>query len=123
MIFTIPGEPVPKLRARIVQRGGKAWGYPPQKSKEYADYVKLLVKNMWQHGMIRTIPKPKRVKVAFRFFVSSKPTSKPDIINLAAQLADCLSYCYDDDSQITHITCRKLKSTKPRVVISVEEDK
>jgi len=87
--------------------------------------VKLLLKNMWQRGIIAKIEKPRRVNLALRFYLSSKPTSVPDIVNLAAQIADCLTgFCYDDDRQITHLLCQKLKgSTRPRVVISVKEDK
>lgn len=121
MNFTIPGKPVPKLRPRVVTHGRRTVAYSPAKSRDYADFVKVVVKNRWQHGLIEKIERPTRVKLTLRFFVSSKPASVPDLVNLAAQIADCLTgFCYDDDSQITELLCYKFQSSKPRVEISVK---
>ncbi len=120
MQIIIDGEPVPKGRPRVVSHGFKTMAYSPEKSRDYADYVKMIVKNQWQHGKISKIEKPTRVELLIYFFVSTNPWSKPDIINLASEIADCLTgICYDDDSQITQLICHKLKGTKPRVQIDV----
>lgn len=122
MNFIIEGDPVPKLRPRVVTHGRRSMAYSPAKSKNYADFVKVKVKNRWQHGLIEKIEKPNRVKLALRFFLRSKPTSVPDLVNLAAQIADCLTgFCYDDDSQITELHCWKFRDPeRPRVEISVQ---
>ena len=120
MQITIDGEPVPKGRPRVVSHGFRTTAYSPEKSRGYADYVKLMVKSEWQHGKIKRIERPTRVELMVYFFVSTNPWSKPDIINLASEIADCLTgFCYDDDSQITQLICHKFKASKPRVQIDV----
>lgn len=121
MDIVILGNPIPKYRARVSTHGGKTWGYPPERSRAYADLVKITVKNQWQHGLIKKIDKPTRVKLILRFFLKTKPEYRPDLINLIAQIADCLKgFCYDDDSQVTEIIGYKFQDKiDPRVEITI----
>jgi Holliday junction resolvase RusA-like endonuclease len=118
--FTILGEPISKARARTTSQGGKTWSYNPERSKGYASMITVLMRNKRQLGLIQKIEKPNPVRLRLHFFVSSKATSTPDIVNLAAQIADALEeICYDNDSQIVDLACKKSKSNKPRVLIEV----
>lgn len=118
--FIITGDPVPKARARVAYKGGVARAYTPEATKTYADTVHVIMKNNLQRGLVKKIPRPDPVELRLHFFVSSKVTSVPDIVNLAALIADALQHiCYDNDSQITKLECLKTKSNKPRVQITV----
>jgi Holliday junction resolvase RusA-like endonuclease len=120
MIFVIPGEPVPKHRPRVTMKGGKAWAYTPEDSRTYAQTVKLIMLNNQRKGLIQTITKPTPVVLRLHFHLTSKVTHTPDIINLAAQIADCLEgICYANDSQVVELICKKSQSTNPRVHLEV----
>jgi len=121
MYIIIYGQPIPKKRPRVTQRSGKVWTYTPQQSADYARSVKNLARNAAFREHLTAIPKEAPVKLSIKFVVHGKSTSTPDIVNLAAQIADAVEgVFYDNDSQIVELHCFKQHGAKPRAYINVE---
>ena len=121
MDLIVYGQPVPKKRPRTTRQGGKTWTYTPEQSAEYARAVKLLAKNAAVLNRLTPIPKGNPVKLSIKFTVKGKSTSTPDIVNLAAQIADAVEgIFYDNDSQVVELHCFKQHGAKPRVYIKAE---
>lgn len=128
MEFIIPGATRPKARPRTTFQSGKPVTYTPPESRDYAEKVRLLALNEWNKQNIAPIPYPRPVKMEITFILDRKPTARPDIVNLAAQIADILQgdrthqpIAYDDDSQITELHLYKKSGRFPMTRVVVEE--
>jgi len=133
--FTIPGQPVPKARPRVVN--GHA--FTPKKTADYEKLVQMCGRMaMKQHGVEIATGAVKLGVVAFfqipRSWTAKKKkdatdgvfrhTQRPDWDNLYKAVADGLNgICYADDSQIIapHPQSGKFWSDNPRVEVIVEE--
>lgn len=95
--FTVPGEPVSKLRARA-GRGGRF--YTPKKTVDYETRVKAHARGaMIVAGMKSHMEGPLFLRCVF--YTSRKVTSKPDLDNLVKCVKDAMNQVvYDDDSQV-----------------------
>ncbi|GAF89649.1 unnamed protein product, partial [marine sediment metagenome] len=106
--FTVPGEPVPKLRPRTVRKGGLRT-FTPAKTLEYEAKVKLCA----MAAGCRRIEGPVYVKAEFYFAVakSNERKRKPvkggwydgvvDGDNVWKALLDGMQgVCYSDDRQV-----------------------
>ncbi len=125
MIFSIiiPGEPVPKARARVTR-----WGaYTPQKTLDFENFVKFHAAEAWgdrppinsdlplllvvQFYLPRPKSTPKRIK---------RPIRKPDFDNLVKSITDALEgIVYPGDQQIVSATIDKYFSDRPRTEIEI----
>jgi len=107
----IPTEAVPKARARVVVKDGRARGYTPAKTAEYEEYLSWLFKSECPAPFEKGVPlrvelvcylkKPKRCKNEY-------PVGRPDWDNLAKTLDAGNGILWHDDSQIVTALVRKL---------------
>lgn len=118
MRFTIPGEPIPAERPRVV-RGWQS--YIPKRTREYVDTVRY-------HAATQ---RPKQltgpVYLEVDFYRSTK--RRADCDNLLKCVMDAMlphggwKGVYRDDSQITTLIARKhTDKENPRTVVIVRED-
>lgn len=134
MKITIPGEPIPKARARIFKNKytGREQGFDPQTSQKTE--VKWRIKEAALKCEIRPFDGP--VSIEFRFFFRPPPkpkkdydakiqgkiahTIKPDASNCIKFYEDCGNgILYNDDSQIIELSAKKYYSDHPRTEITI----
>lgn len=139
VMFSIPGEPQGKARARVVRtKIGRSISYTPEKTAAYEKQVRQCYQN--QVGGWKFPPDcPLRVEItAFFSIPKSKskrekeqmregellPIKKPDADNITKIICDALNgVAYADDKQITSLTIHKGYSLEPRVIVKIQEVK
>lgn len=119
-LFTIPGNPMGKQRART----GQGYSYTPDKTKHYETLVKELYTNNFgsyqlMQGPVSVImhayfSRPKSHYGTGKNELTLKPsaptwhTSKPDSDNIEKIILDALNgFAYKDDSQVCELTICK----------------
>ena len=113
--IVIPIEAVPKARARVVVKDGKARAYTPVRTQEYEEYLSWLFKSECPVPFEKGVPlrvelmcylkKPKRCKNEY-------PVGRPDWDNLAKTLDAANGILWHDDSQIVVALVKKLWADK-----------
>lgn len=127
--FTIPGDVQAQQRPRITKFGT----YDPKESKDYKSFVRLVASKHAPAVLItepikltidvyRKIPKSfSKKKTQEALEGTLRPTTKPDIDNLAKGIKDGLSkVLWHDDSQVYELIARKWYSDNPRAEVVVE---
>lgn len=131
--FTIPGEPVPKQRARQAQLpNGRVHSYTPAKTARYEERVAWSCKAAARGSQFDPgaplcveawfyVPIPKslsrRQQEALR---GEWCTKKPDTDNLLKSILDgCNGIAYKDDNQIALTVARKIYSDCPRAEVDI----
>lgn len=133
--FFVPGEPVAQGRPRMSTINGHPRMYDAPKSAEYKALVAMMAaKEMAGAGLMEssvaieiTVHKPvpqswskKRQKEALSGEI--RPTGRPDIDNYIKCVFDGLNQIvFKDDSQVTHVTARKMYSTTPGMSVVAAE--
>ena len=106
--FTVPGEPVPAARPRVVKIHGKTIAYTPEKSAKWKENVAIFAKKAMTgkpklKGPLSVtirfdMPIPKSWTIKKKNQAINQPhTAKPDIDNLAKNALDALNgivFCY-----------------------------
>ena len=131
MIFTVPGEPQGKARARV----GKFGAYTPEKTVNYENLVKLCYLEQSKDNKISD--KPLEVQIIANYSIPKsaskkkkesmllgdiRPTKKPDIDNIAKVILDSLNkIAYQDDTQVVYMVLAKHYSETPKVVVTIQE--
>lgn len=119
IVITIPGTPVPWARAA----GGKTTKhFTPARQRSYMNSVRLFGRS----AMRGRPPLDGPIMVKFMFvFAPTKvsqsgwKTSRADADNLQKIVADSLSkICWQDDSQLCHVTIYKMYGIEPKTEIS-----
>ena len=120
--FFVPGQPVAKGRPRAFKmKNGNIGAYSPGKTVEYEDAVRLQARKVMpeqiydcplrvhiQFYMTRPASKPKK---------AVRPTTKPDIDNLAKAITDAMNgLIYADDSRICEMVLAKYYEPDSRKV-------
>lgn len=106
----MPGQPVPKARARVTKDGH---AFTPAKTKAYSDLVGVLCRvAAWQTG-----PLDGPVALSVNFIVKppakmpsgrTLPTTKPDIDNLIKAIMDGMNgIAWHDDAQVVSVSATK----------------
>lgn len=131
--FVIPGPPVAKARPRAFRAGTGVRMHTPEKTQRYENLVAIEA----DHAMAGA--KPLDGPVAAFFDVGLpvpaswskkkrtaalsgeiRPTSKPDVSNIAKSVEDGMNkIVYHDDSQITELVIRKRYAEKPGLSVRV----
>ena len=133
--FFVPGEPVAQGRPRMSTINGHPRMYDAPKSANYKAVVAMMAaKEMAGADLMEssvaieiTVHKPvpqswskKRQTMALAGEI--RPTSKPDIDNYIKCVFDGLNkIVFRDDSQVTHVTARKMYSTTPGMSVVAAE--
>lgn len=124
--FIIEGKP--KYQKRHRHGRGRTWN-PSSKDKKS---IKLILKSQYKGKPIDT---PCKVEItAYYPFLKSwskkekaisegaPKITKPDVDNIAKLYGDAMNgIVYTDDNRVVEITCRKLYSKEPCVVIEVDD--
>ena len=109
--FSIPGTPVGKARARVVQRNGKTHAYTPAKTAAWAESAAWEARAAMKGRALLEGP-----LVVDLWAVFDPPRSdphrrdhiiKPDLDNIIKCLDAVNGIVWHDDSQIVKITARK----------------
>jgi len=132
IVFTIPGNPVGKGRARSTASGIH---YTPEKTRNYEAFVKMLAVEAMKGrtpiegacvaliGVDYPIPKSTSKKIAEKMvkgFV--RPTKKPDIDNIVKAIFDsCNGVVFLDDSQVVDVHVFKAYSETAKTFVSISE--
>ncbi len=136
MLIVIPGEPIPKARARIFKKGKKSIAYDPQ--SDLKEYVRNKIKYELKMATLRNecllnkdfiemdmefympIPKSTSKSLKEKMKQESYHNRKPDASNLYKFYEDCANgVLYHDDSQIVKGSFKKIYSENPRTVINI----
>lgn len=129
----IPGDVQAQQRPKFSRYGNNVSVRDPKESKDYKSFVRLVASQVAPDVLIteeirmsidvyRKIPKSfskKKHQQAVDGVL--RPTTKPDIDNLAKGIKDGLSkVIWRDDSQVTELVARKWYSDNPRAEVTIE---
>jgi Holliday junction resolvase RusA-like endonuclease len=132
-IFFVPGQPQGKGRARVVNIGGHARAFTPEKTASYESLIKsqyyamepktlpLLGEVDMSITAIFDIPKSTAKKnIGPMLNGDIKPTKKPDADNIAKVICDALNgIAYSDDTQIVNMHVKKIFGERPGVRVEI----
>lgn len=129
----IPGDVQAQQRPKFSRFGNNVSVRDPKESKDYKSFVRLVASQVAPNTLIteeirlridvyRKIPKSfSKKKHQQAVDGELRPTTKPDIDNLAKGIKDGLSkVIWHDDSQVTELVARKLYSDNPRAEVTIE---
>ncbi len=133
--FVVPGKPVGKGRPRFARIGNSVKTYTPTATKSYEHAVTLLARaGLGRRGPLQgplevrieaLCPVPaswSRVKRRRAIDSGLRPTTKPDIDNLAKAVLDALNgTAFRDDAQVVDLACSKRYGAIPSVHVVVRE--
>ena len=131
LTIVMMGEPVPFARTRINHAGGH---FTPAKQRNAASVLKLLAQQEMNGSPLfdeplrmdlraeLAIPASWRAKKRARAVIGDiRPGGRPDIDNLYKLAADALqSVVFRNDSLIVEASLRKVYSTQPKLVVTVQ---
>lgn len=133
LVFSVPGQPQGKGRARSFRHAGGIGHYTPEKTRSYES----LIQGAAIDEMRGREPSPEPVEVTIRAVFAiprsfSKkrreaalrheilPARKPDMSNIAKAVEDAMNgVVFCDDCQIVRETMIKVYGPSPQVVIEV----
>lgn len=134
IMFSVPGAPVAKARARATTIGGAARLYTPGKTREYERQVAQAARV----AMCKAPPLDRAVAVSLDIMLPVpaswskarradalaghvQPTSRPDTDNYAKAVLDgCNGVVWVDDAQVVRMTAQKRYAEMPGIVVAVE---
>jgi Holliday junction resolvase RusA-like endonuclease len=126
----IPGVPVPKARARVVVRGGKARSYTPDSTAAYEEQVRRCARQV-MHMLPPWIDCPLRLDIDVWLPIPASwsadrrkaasghyHANRPDADNIAKAISDALNgIAYGDDGQIAELMIAKRYGPTPCAVV------
>ena len=131
--FVVPGPPQGKARARVVNHGGRAHSYTPQKTALYERLVAGCYN--FAHPGAKRLTGPVELKITAFYPIPQSwpiakkgkalaemilPTVKPDTDNIAKSVCDALNgAAWDDDKQVTLLEVVKKYGAEPRVEVEI----
>lgn len=134
MRFTVYGNPVAKGRPKFSSQGGFVRSYTPAKTVNYENLVKVSFDMSEEKekfdGQVAallmvycSIPKStSKKKRELMIEGTIRPTTKPDLDNIAKAILDALNgRAFDDDKQVVSLTVEKFYSDTPRVIVEISE--
>lgn len=134
VVFTVPGEPVGKGRARAFRAGAGIRMHTPEKTARYENLVSMAAQKAMRgrapiQGAVRMIlvlntTPPASWSNRKRMDALSgmiRPTSKPDLDNCLKAISDaCNGIVFIDDKQICEVRIRREYSEIPGAHVVVE---
>ena len=133
----VPGKAVAQQRPAFAARFGHAVAFERKESRNYKAYVRMLaVKAMEAHALqtiedavkvdiriCKAVPKSFSKKKSIDALNNNiRPTTKPDVDNIAKAIMDALtSVVWKDDAQVCSLTVTKEYSNSDCVSVTVKE--
>jgi Holliday junction resolvase RusA-like endonuclease len=131
--FVIPGTPVAKARPRAFRAGNGVRMHTPERTVRYENLVAIEASHAMGAdkpllGPVAAffdvaLPVPQswsKKKRAAALAGDVRPTSKPDVSNIAKSVEDGMNkIVYQDDSQITELVIRKRYAEKPALTVRI----
>jgi Holliday junction resolvase RusA-like endonuclease len=117
--FEVPGDPVPKARARVVINKGRVHAFTPEQTRTFETKVRIAaIKAMHGKHMMRGavdaeieigVRRPKKC-------IKRVPIGRPDLDNLLKAVIDgCNGIVFADDAQIVHLVATKYYDDQPGI--------
>lgn len=118
VVFTIPGPPVPKGRARTFMKGGRAITTTPPRTRRYEKHVRACAKDAAERSHFYAL-RGDRLNVELLVYVDNR--RRTDIDNLGKAVLDgCNGVIWDDDEQIDRLLIlRQYDRENPRTEVRV----
>ena len=130
--FYVPGQPQGKGRARSTKSGHH---YTPEKTRNYENAIGLIAKSAMNNKepfnkyvrveiiAFYVIPKNWPIKKKDKAFLGEiRPTTKPDLDNIAKVVLDAMNkIVYNDDSQVVGLVVIKKYDIFPAIYVKVSE--
>ena len=116
--FVVPGRPVPKARARVVN--GRA--FTPKRTKDYEAVVRWCALAAVQGHRVRLGPWDTGCSYAVRIAVTPPDRRRADVDNIAKAVLDaCNGTVWVDDSQVVQLEVFRCApdAAHPSVVVTV----
>lgn len=129
IVFTVPGQPVAKGRAKFARRGNFVTAYTPKETVQYENLVRLAAQDAM--GTAEPFDQPMSLTVAIYLPIPQSwskkkqdkaraglvgATKKPDADNVLKALKDGMNgVVYVDDARIIDVVLQKRYATAPRV--------
>lgn len=137
IIFEVLGKPQGKARVKVTQRNGFALAYTPDKTTNYENLIKLCYMSKRNQTELTHEPISMTIRADYEIpksFSKKKqiealngilrPTTKPDLDNIAKVVCDALNkVAYHDDNQVIELNVTKFYSKQPKLVIHLKEVK
>jgi Holliday junction resolvase RusA-like endonuclease len=131
--FVVPGEAVPKGRARFSTRGGSVRTFTPPETRNFEALIRLAAREAMKgqppsegalllHLEVRVLPPASWSARRRRAAVAGEivPTRKPDLSNILKAVEDAMNQVvYVDDSQLVDSIQSKRFSGSPGVSVRV----
>lgn len=124
--FTVPGPPVPKARARVVNIKGRSVSFTPKKTKDY-ELVLASIAGLAMRGR-PLLTGPLSINVTFVLAIPAswskkkkesavlqrlRPTTRPDLDNLLKVIDGLEMVVFKNDSQIVEARVIKIYGKNP----------
>lgn len=129
IVFTVPGQPIAKGRAKFARRGNFVTTYTPKETVQYENLVRLAAQEAM--GTAEPFDQPMSLTVAIYLPIPQSwskkkqekaraglvgATKKPDADNVLKALKDGMNgVVYVDDARITDVVLQKRYAAAPRV--------
>ena len=130
IVFTVPGTPVPKGRARgVMTKHGRPLFYTPQKTRSWERVAAQVAKIAMRGQKPLTGPLEASIEAIFQYPATWGKNkrllpypSKIDVDNVAKAAGDMMNgIVYIDDGQIVRLTVSKAYGDEPGVTIAIGE--
>ena len=134
ILFSVPGPPQGKARARTVRgKGGQTFSYTPDKTVLYENLIKVSYLQVTKKLFNNKEPINVRITACFEPVKSTskkkrmqmlsgeiKPTKKPDVDNIVKCILDGLNgVAYRDDTQVVEVSAKKIYAEKAEVKVEI----
>ncbi len=132
--FTVPGIPVPKARARVVNIKGRSVSFTPKKTKDY-ELVLASIASLAMRGR-QLLSGPLAINATFTLPIPAswskkkkesaitqrlRPTTRPDLDNLLKVVDGLEKVVFRNDSQIVEVHMSKKYGEDPCSYFSIVE--
>ncbi len=137
IIFTVPGKPQGKARARTGYnpKVGRVTSHTPGNTILYENYIKTCYMQTTDHMFCNGEPLYVCITACFEPVKNTSkkqrermlngeifPTKKPDIDNIVKAVLDALNgLAYKDDTQVVQVTANKVYGERAHVGVSIKK--
>lgn len=118
LAFTVPGDPIPKARARVV----RGHAFTPKRTEAYELRVRKAASDAIKHIAKAGIAWPTDARYEVSIVAHRRTAHAFDVDNLAKSVCDGVQgVVFANDSQVDHLTIARaaVDRSSPRLVVTV----